>query len=225
MPRLLLFVLLGLVCIALFISFSRDPKQIRYVALGDSYTYGTGAGRGQDWPSVLTANLHKKGINIALVGNLAQSGWTTKQVLDLELPVYHTLEPSFATLQIGANDWVRGVPPETFRQNLAAILEGMLKDVPSDRIIVVTIPDYSITPGGIGIGLGREASSGIQEFNMIIQEESAKRKIMVVDVFEVSQAMRDDPTLVSDDGLHPSAKEYAIWEQLIYPVAYNIIHP
>lgn len=40
---------------------------------------------------------------------------------------------------------------------------------------------------------------------------------MAVDIFEVSKKMKDDPSLVADDGLHPSAKEYAVWESLILP--------
>ncbi len=220
--------LLPLLALILLIGFAVSKQQafeIRYVALGDSYTQGIGAGRNQDWPSVLVADLRKHGVNIGLTANLGQGGWTSRQVIDLQIPLFHTLKPDFATLQIGANDWVRGVTPETYRENIREILDQMLKDLPSTQIIVVTIPDYSITPEGVATGLGREASTGIQEFNQILKEESEKRKIQVVDVFEVSKAMRDDPTLVSEDRLHPSAKEYAIWEQLIYPVAYATIQP
>jgi len=35
--------------------------------------------------------------------------------------------------------------------------------------------------------------------------------------------MGKDNSLVAADGLHPSAKEYAIWETLIYPVALNLL--
>jgi lysophospholipase L1-like esterase len=35
--------------------------------------------------------------------------------------------------------------------------------------------------------------------------------------------MRDDPTLIARDGLHPSAKEYARWEAMIFPVAQKLL--
>jgi hypothetical protein len=44
-----------------------------------------------------------------------------------------------------------------------------------------------------------------------------------VDVFEISKQMKDDPGLVAADGLHPSARECAIWEKLIFPVAKKLL--
>jgi lysophospholipase L1-like esterase len=35
--------------------------------------------------------------------------------------------------------------------------------------------------------------------------------------------MKDDATLVANDGLHPSAKEYAEWEKLILPAATKLL--
>jgi len=46
---------------------------------------------------------------------------------------------------------------------------------------------------------------------------------MVVDIFPQSQLMKDNSDLIAKDGLHPSAKEYALWGQIIYPSAYKIL--
>ncbi len=35
--------------------------------------------------------------------------------------------------------------------------------------------------------------------------------------------MKDNPDLIAQDGLHPSAKEYKLWEQMIFPVAYSVL--
>jgi len=35
--------------------------------------------------------------------------------------------------------------------------------------------------------------------------------------------MDNDPTLVAADGLHPSAKEYAEWEKIIFPAALELL--
>ena len=45
----------------------------------------------------------------------------------------------------------------------------------------------------------------------------------VVDIFELSKKVKNDPSLVAEDGLHPSAKEYAEWEKLILPAALDLL--
>jgi len=85
-----------------------SPTDIRYVAVGDSYTIGTGALAEQAWPEVLTLSLRSKGVKISLVANLGVDGWTTQKAIDRELPVYDEAAPQFATLMIGVNDTYRG---------------------------------------------------------------------------------------------------------------------
>lgn len=46
---------------------------------------------------------------------------------------------------------------------------------------------------------------------------------MCVDIFPISQQMKNNKELVAADGLHPSAKEYAIWETLIFPAAKQLL--
>jgi hypothetical protein len=35
--------------------------------------------------------------------------------------------------------------------------------------------------------------------------------------------MKDNPDLVAPDGLHPSGKEYAAWESIIFPEAKKVL--
>ena len=86
-----------------------------------------------------------------------------------------------------------------------------------NRLLVVTIPDFGVTPTGARYARGRSISEGIASFNRIINEESTKRGLRLVDVFELSKKMGTDRSLVAADGLHPSAKEYAEWEKIPQP--------
>lgn len=65
--------------------------------------------------------------------------------------------------------------------------------------------------------------NGLSAFNSIIVAEAKKRKLPSVDLYPVSQEMEGKPDLVAADGLHPSAKEYAIWETLILPEAEKML--
>ena len=211
------------------VSSAREPDKsstgtIRYAAIGDSYTIGEGAKPDEAWPNILTKHLKEKGINIELVANPSRTGWTTQNAIDRELPVFVAIKPNFATLLIGVNDWVQNVDEKTFRKNFATLADRMLELLPGKhRLLVVTIPDFGVTPTGPKYSRGRNISEGIASFNKIILEESRKRDLRVVDIFELSKKVQNDPSLVAGDGLHPSAKEYAEWEKVIFPVAFEML--
>src|SRR5205814_3040235 len=152
--------------------------------------------------------------------NPSRTGWTTEQAIEEELPVFRGAQPNFATLQIGVNDWVQGVDGGTFRKRFGDLVDQILAVLGNPRrLLVVTIPDFSVAPDGPKYARGRDIRRGIAAFNRIVAEEAGKRGVRVVDVFETSKKMQEDPSLVAPDGLHPSAKEYVEWEKLIYPAA------
>ena len=201
-----------------------DQQRIRYVAIGDSYSIGEGASPNESWPALLTRHLNDKGLHVDLVANPSRTGWTTQQAIDRELPIFVDSKPNFATLQIGVNDWVQGIDAETFRKHFVVLANRMLEVLPSkNRLLVVSIPDFGVTPTGPRYARGRNISEGIAAFNKIVSEEAAKRGLRVVDVFPISKKMRDDPSLVAPDGLHPSAKEYAEWEKIIFSVGFELL--
>jgi len=201
-----------------------DQQRIRYVAIGDSYSIGEGASPNESWPALLTRHLNDKGLHVDLVANPSRTGWTTQQAIDRELSIFVDSKPNFATLQIGVNDWVQGIDAETFRKHFVVLANRMLEFLPSkNRLLVVSIPDFGVTPTGPRYARGRNISEGLTRFNQIIVEESNKRGLRVVDVFPISKKMRDDPSLVAPDGLHPSAKEYAEWEKIIFSVGFELL--
>ena len=203
-------------------AFAADKTPIRYVALGDSYTIGTGAPLDESWPARITTRLRKKGFPIELVGNLGHNGWTSQNLIDDELPLLKELNPSFVTLLIGVNDWVQGVDAQTFQRHLRHILEELLKILPNpQRILIITIPDFSVTPMGKQFSQGRNIAQGIKEFNQIIIKEAQLRGVKTVDLYPLSRTLGLDSSLIAQDGLHPSAKGYARWADLIGPVFEN----
>jgi acyl-CoA thioesterase I len=223
--------LVNTVLIAVMMNFTfllggtKTDKKLRYIPLGDSYTICDGAKLEECWTELLTVNLYKKGIDIDMVTNPARTGFTTKDLIERELPLFELMKPDFATLLIGVNDWVQEVPKEEFRKNLTFIISSVQTILPdSNRLVILTIPDFGVKPEGKKYGRGRDISAGIAEFNEVILEEAAKRKIKTVDIYKVSQQMKYDKEMVAKDGIHPSAKEYAIWEKVIFPVVFEVLN-
>jgi acyl-CoA thioesterase I len=199
-------------------------QKIRYIAIGDSYSIGEGASVNESWPALMTRHLNEQGIPVDLIANPSVTGWTTQQAIDRELPIFLKEKPNFGTLLIGVNDWVQGVDAEKFRKSFNYLVDQMLAVVrDKNRLLIVTIPDFGITPTGPKYARGRNISEGIASFNKIVAEESAKRGLRVVDIFPLSKKMGEDRSLVAADGLHPSAKEYAEWEKIILPAALELL--
>jgi len=193
---------------------------IRYAVVGDSYSIGEGATEKESWPALLARHLTKSGRPVELVSNPSRTGWTTQDAIEHELSLFRAARPDFATLMIGVNDWVQGVAPEVFRERLAHLMDEMRAVLPNQKqLLVVNIPDFSVTPDGPNYARGRDISAGLTSFNRIIAEEARRRGLNVVDIFPLSQKMRGRPELIAADGLHPSAKTYEQWEELIFPAA------
>src|SRR5215470_4417372 len=150
-----------------------NKEKIRYAVIGDSYSCGEGAKPTESWPALLTEHLKSQGVNIDLVSNPSVTGWTTKDAIDKELPKYVNSNPNFATLLIGVNDWVQGVDETAFRNRLSYLLDAMLAVLPNKkRLLVVTIPDFGVTPTGPKYARGRNIHEGVTQFNKIVTEES-----------------------------------------------------
>ena len=168
---------LALLCI-LSLCCMKDDKKIKYVALGDSYTICEGATKEESWPVILTNHLNDKGLKVELVANPSRTGWTTQNLIDRELAICEQSKPDFVTLLIGVNDWVQGVSIETFHKNLNTIIdtvEALLAD--KSKLVLITIPDFGVTPTGAMYSGGRDISAGITKFNDIVKEEAKKRNL------------------------------------------------
>ena len=221
--------MIRLVCSLLLLLFSiamaqSTSEKIRYAVIGDSYSCGEGAKPTESWPALMTQHLKSQGVNVELVSNPSVTGWTTKDAIDKELPKYVNSDPNFATLLIGVNDWVQAVDETAFRNRLSYLLDSMLAVLPNKkRLLVVTIPDFGVTPTGPKYARGRNIHEGITQFNKIVTEEAHKRGLQVVDIFPLSKNMGHDKSLVAKDGLHPSAKAYAEWEKIIFPAALELL--
>jgi lysophospholipase L1-like esterase len=171
------------------------------------------------------ATLRSGGVPLELVANLGVNGYTTADLIRDELPVLSTLAPDFVTLLIGVNDVVQGVPAASYERNAASILDALLDRLPPDRIVVVAIPDYTVTPAGADYGDPDDQHDAIVANNTIMARLVAARGIVFVDIFDLSLGAAHDGSLVAGDGLHPSGRQYRLWVERIAPVLKALVAP
>jgi lysophospholipase L1-like esterase len=207
------------------VSVSVDDSAWSYLALGDSYTIGQSVGVADRYPvqavQLLRASGHQGTKDPDII---ATTGWTTGDLLNaLEnthpAPVYNIV-----TLLIGVNNQFQGRSQSEYKEQFTALLQQSIVlagDKPS-HVIVLSIPDYSVTPFARGSNTNFIASQ-IDSFNRINQAVSMNYKVNYVDVTAESRKAAYDPSLLADDGLHFSGKEYGIWARLMGPVLEGIL--
>ena len=219
-PRAAILGLLALAGVQAGCAIHEEESTVRYVALGDSYTIGTSVTEAERWPNQLVGRFEQ----LELAGNPAVNGYTSLDLINDELPALDALHPELVSLLIGVNDVVQGVPDSQYAGNVAVIMEELLTRLPAGRILCIATPDYTVTPSGEAFGEPVQQSDAIVRANAIMREACESRAIRFVpEIFEISQAARDDQSLVADDGLHPSGEQYRRWVDVIAPVVEELI--
>ncbi|NCT71471.1 MAG: SGNH/GDSL hydrolase family protein [Xanthomonadaceae bacterium] len=200
--------------------------ELRYLALGDSYTIGEAVDDAGRWPMQLARLLRMEGILLGDPRIIATTGWTTDE-LDAAITAAEPLgEHDFVTLLIGVNNQYRGRDVEEYRTQFAALLWraiGFARNRP-ERVLVLSIPDWSVTP--FAAQSGRELAQIAREldaYNLAAREVCAQRGVAFVDITPVSRARGAEPAMLADDGLHPSATMYTEWTRLAFPVAHHLL--
>src|SRR5215211_668911 len=170
-----------------------------YVALGDSFTAGTGCAPGEAWPERLTAALRESSPSLEL-RNLAKEGATSSEVME-QLPSALELEPDLVTIVCGANDVLRSVRPDTrkYGANLAMIIRRLQEALPGVRVVTATSPerwDFM----DMGPRTRRRVERGIREVNRATREIAA---VLDVPCLEDGSDLARSAVDRADPSLHP----------------------
>jgi lysophospholipase L1-like esterase len=193
---------------------------LRYLALGDSYTIGTGAsGKRHNYPSILAGRLSKAiGRKVSLT-NPAVNGFTTLDLIANELGYVDRLTPVLVTILIGVNDIVQGRTPEQYRTSLVRIYDkvGAL-GLSSGRVVAISIPNWSEVPAAKNFGEQAALRRLTDTFNSIAQREAETGGFTWIDITAVSTSAMEDPGWISSDQLHPGDAQYAAWADVIWNV-------
>lgn len=200
------------------IAAAADTKVIRYLPIGDSYTIGHGVAEHDRYPNVVAELLKSKGFPIELVDNPARSGWTSAMAAETELPVAKRAKPDLVTLLIGTNDFVQDVSPSRYREQVRALMDDLQASLaPGGTFVVISVPDFSPTPGARRFGEPKQISEGLSALNGVLRDEAGKRNLPFVDIFPLSAKLSVERAMLIDDQVHPSAAQYREWASVIAP--------
>ena len=199
---------------------STDHVQKKTLGLGDSYTIGQSILEADRFPNKTISILTTGGINLVYPSQIiARTGWTTQNLLN-ELSISgNVLAPPYdiVTLLIGVNDQFQHVDTGSYRIRFTQCLNKALEysGQKKERVFVLSIPDYSVTP--FGAGNAAQIAMEIDWFNAINKQVTFQMGINYTDITPSTRMAAADRTLIAPDSLHPSGKEYLKWANMLVP--------
>lgn len=126
-----------------------------------------------------------------------EGGWRVENILSVIDKVFKEKRPEVAVIMVGTNDVRGNRVPEGYAKGIAQIVDKCLAVhcVP----MLTTIPPM------------RGHDKAVDEANAIIKKIATEKKVPLIDyhaaIFERRPGQTWDKTLISDDGVHPSASK------------------
>ncbi|GHC01763.1 SGNH/GDSL hydrolase family protein [Thermomonas carbonis] len=200
--------------------------QLTYLALGDSYTIGEGVDDAGRWPVQLAAGLRASGIAIDDPRIIATTGWTTDELsaaMDAAEPLG---EWEFVSLLIGVNNQYRGRSVDDYLGEFTRLLQRAiaLAGDRAGRVLVLSIPDWGVTPFAFAGGHDAQAvADDLDAYNAAAREACDAHGVAFVDITTISRDDGGSVAMLADDGLHPSAAQYARWADAALPMAIRLL--
>jgi lysophospholipase L1-like esterase len=196
-----------------------DTLHFNYLALGDSYTIGTGLSDASGRFPVQLAN--RLSAEPLLAGDapriIAQNGWTTASLLSGINTANIDTTYSLVSLLIGVNNQFQNKPMAEYSEQFTNLLEQAIGYAAGDtaRVFVVSIPDYGVTPFGQNYNPAQVATA-IDAFNAMSQSITVAYGVSYYNITEISREVSSTPGMLAPDNLHPSAQQYGLWVNEFY---------
>ena len=179
---------------------------MKLLALGDSLTAGYGLPRGQGFVPRLEAALRAKGRAVGVIdggvsgdtmaGGAARLDWLLAE------------RPQAALVALGANDGLRGSPPE----QMAAALDRILDRLARERVPALLAGMYA--PPNYGAEYGRA-------FHAVFTEAARRRGLPLVPFF--LEGVAGQRALNQGDGIHPNAEGVAVMVSHLLPAVEDLL--
>ena len=166
---------------------AEDPRPL-IVAFGDSLTSGHGLRAGQSYPDFLQQELDRKGYAYQ-VRNEGISGDTTSAGL-LRAGIVAASNAEFVIVAFGGNDGLRGLSPDSMKNNLREIVTTLNKDGTT-----VVLAGMKLPPN-----YGREYTESFEAVFHELAEEMGTPLIPFL-----LEGVGGYPEFMQEDGVHPNA--------------------
>jgi len=200
-----------------------QPRTIKLLSLGDSYTIGESVCETCRFPEQLKESL-KPSFNLQTIFELkviATTGWTTTNLINAIADENLATNYDLVTLLIGVNNQYQNKPFSLYETEFPELVNTAIAKAKGDKskVIVISIPDYAFTPFGQNNGNPTNISQQLDQYNAFAQNFCEQNNITFVNITDITREGLNNPELVASDGLHPSELAYTKFVERILPLA------
>ncbi|MBY5817269.1 arylesterase [Rhizobium leguminosarum] len=194
------------IAVSLIFATAADARTINLVGFGDSLMAGYQLPPGDGFPEKLQAALKAKGLDVTIANAGVSGDTTTGGLARIDWSVPDGTDG--VILELGANDALRGIPPEESEKNLDQMITRL-----KERGIAVLLAGMMAPPN-----MGADYAA---RFNPIYQKLSEKHGLPLYAFFLDGVAL--EAGLKLDDGMHPNARGVDVMVEKMEPAVTNFV--
>ena len=203
-----------------------EPRHIKLISLGDSYTIGQSVCEDCRFPAQLRDSLQtyfseNDSISLEII---AQTGWTTSNLKSAITAAEPSSDFDLVTLLIGVNNQYQNKPFSLYQTEFIELTNTAITLVNGDasKLIVVSIPDYAYTPFGQNYNPSY-ISEQLLQYNDYAETYCNENNLNYVYITDITQQGLTNTELVATDNLHPSELAYTKFVERILPLALEVL--
>ena len=203
-----------------------EPRHIKLISLGDSYTIGQSVCEDCRFPAQLRDSLQtyfseSDSISLEII---AQTGWTTSNLKSAITAAEPSSDFDLVTLLIGVNNQYQNKPFSLYQTEFIELTNTAITLANGDasKLIVVSIPDYAYTPFGQNYNPSY-ISEQLLQYNDYAETYCNENNLNYVYITDITQQGLTNTELVATDNLHPSELAYTKFVERILPLALEVL--
>lgn len=196
---------------------SKGPDNIKYLALGDSYTIGENVEIKDRWPNQLSQRLQESCNYSVETKIIAKTGYSSNELIQKINKTIINNDYDYVSLLIWVNNQYRGLDISVFEEELNTLIDKSINfaNGRSKRVFVLSIPDLGVTPYAELKEID-SISYEIDRYNRLIQKKCLEKGIKFYYMTDISRKVNLIDGLLASDGLHPSALMYDMWVDKLF---------
>lgn len=179
------------------------------LVLGDSLSAGYGLRPGQGWVSLLEQKLGRQGYPHRVV-NASISGETSRGAVARMPRALEIHDPDVVVIELGANDGLRGFPPDTMRDNLLELLRLSRESGAKVLLLGMHLP----------VNYGQAYT---EQFHQVFVDIAKSEQVPFLPFFLDGIALQ--PEMMLDDGVHPNSAAQPKLLENVWPALEPLLQP
>jgi len=191
---------IAVIVASLMFSVAANARTISLVGFGDSLMAGYQLPPGDGFPEKLQALLKAKGVDVTIANAGVSGDTTTAGLARIDWSVPDGTDG--VILELGANDALRGIPPEESEKNLDQMIARL-----KERGIAVLLVGMLAPPN-----MGADYAA---RFNPIYEKLAEKHGVALYPFFLDGVVL--DAGLKLEDGMHPNSKGVDVMVEKMEP--------